>query len=30
MAIVTGSRWPVEEFFEDAKGKLEMAQYEAR
>ena len=30
MALVTGSRWPVEEFFEDAKGKLGMAQYEAR
>jgi SRSO17 transposase len=30
MALVTGSRWPVEEFFEDAKGRLGMAQYEAR
>lgn len=30
MALVTGSRWPVEEFFEDAKGKLGMAHYEAR
>ena len=30
MALVTGSRWPVEEFFEDAKGKLGIAHYEAR
>ena len=30
MALVTGARWPVEEFFEDAKGQLGMAQYEAR
>jgi SRSO17 transposase len=30
MALVTGARWPVEEFFEDAKGKLGMAHYEAR
>ena len=30
MALVTGSRWPVEEFFEDAKGQLGMADYEAR
>lgn len=30
MALVTGSRWRVEEFFEDAKGQLGMAQYEAR
>jgi len=30
MALVTGSRWPVEEFFEDAKGQLGMAHYEAR
>jgi SRSO17 transposase len=30
MAQVTGVRWRVEEFFEDAKGELGMAQYEAR
>jgi SRSO17 transposase len=30
MAMVTGSRWRVEEFFEDAKGQLGMAHYEAR
>jgi SRSO17 transposase len=30
MAQVTGIRWRVEEFFEDAKGQLGMAQYEAR
>ena len=30
MAQVTGSRWRVEEFFEDAKGHLGMADYEAR
>jgi len=30
MAQVTGVRWRVEEFFEDAKGQLGMAQYEAR
>jgi len=30
MALVTGSRWRVEEFFEDGKGRLGMAQYEAR
>jgi SRSO17 transposase len=30
MALVTGSRWRVEEFFEDAKGQLGMADYEAR
>jgi SRSO17 transposase len=30
MALVTGVRWRVEEFFEDAKGQLGMAQYEAR
>jgi SRSO17 transposase len=30
MALVTGSRWRVEEFLEDAKGPLGMAQYEAR
>jgi SRSO17 transposase len=30
MARVTGVRWRVEEFFEDAKGPLGMAQYEAR
>jgi SRSO17 transposase len=30
MAEVTGVRWRVEEFFEDAKGQLGMAQYEAR
>ena len=28
MAQVTGVRWRVEEFFEDAKGQLGMAQYE--
>jgi SRSO17 transposase len=30
MALVTGSRWRVEEFLEDAKGQLGMADYEAR
>jgi SRSO17 transposase len=30
MAQVTGTRWRVEEFFEDGKGQLGMAQYEAR
>jgi len=30
MAHVTGVRWRVEEFFEDAKGQLGMAHYEAR
>jgi SRSO17 transposase len=30
MALVSGSRGRVEEFFEDAKGQLGMAQYEAR
>lgn len=30
MAQVTGVRWRVEQFFEDAKGQLGMAQYEAR
>lgn len=30
MALVTGVRWRVEEFFEDAKGQLGMAHYEAR
>jgi len=30
MALVSGSRWRVEEFLEDAKGKLGMAHYEAR
>jgi SRSO17 transposase len=30
MALVTGVRWRVEEFFEDAKGQLGMAQYEVR
>jgi SRSO17 transposase len=30
MAQVTGVRWSVEEFFEDGKGQLGMAQYEAR
>jgi SRSO17 transposase len=30
MALVTGTRWRVEEFFEDAKGQLGMADYEAR
>jgi SRSO17 transposase len=30
MAQVTGARWRVEEFFEDGKGQLGMAQYEAR
>jgi SRSO17 transposase len=30
MAQVTGVRWRVEEFFEDAKGQLGMADYEAR
>ena len=29
MALVTGVRWRVEEFFEDAKGQLGMSQYEA-
>jgi len=30
MAQVTGVRWRVEEFFEDGKGQLGMAEYEAR
>jgi len=30
MALVTGSRWRVEEFFEDGKGDFGMADYEAR
>ena len=30
MALVTGSRWRVEEFLEDAKGQLGMAHYETR
>jgi SRSO17 transposase len=30
MALVTGTRWRVEEFLEDAKGQLGMADYEAR
>ena len=30
MALVTGSRWRVEEFLEDAKGQLGMSHYEAR
>jgi SRSO17 transposase len=30
MAMVTGSRWRVEEFLEDAKGQLGMSHYEAR
>jgi hypothetical protein len=30
MALVTGSRWRVEEFLEDAKGQLGMTHYEAR
>jgi SRSO17 transposase len=30
MALVTGVRWRVEEFFEDCKGQLGMAHYEAR
>ena len=30
MALVTGTRWCVEEFFEDAKGQLGMSHYEAR
>jgi SRSO17 transposase len=30
MALVTGVRWRVEEFFEDGKGELGMAEYEAR
>jgi SRSO17 transposase len=30
MALVTGVRWRVEEFFEDGKGHLGMSQYEAR
>jgi SRSO17 transposase len=30
MALVTGVRWRVEEFFEEAKGQLGMAHYEAR
>ena len=30
MALVTGVRWRVEEFFEDGKGHLGMAQYEVR
>lgn len=30
MALVTGTRWRVEEYFEDGKGELGMADYEAR
>lgn len=30
VALVTGSRWRVEEFLEDAKGQLGMGDYEAR
>jgi hypothetical protein len=30
MALVTGTRWRVEEFLEDAKGQLGMADYESR
>lgn len=30
LALVTGGRWRVEEFFEDSKGCLGMADYEAR
>lgn len=30
MALVSGSRWRVEEYFEEAKGELGMADYEAR
>lgn len=30
MALVSGARWSVEEFFEDAKGQLGMGDYEAR
>jgi SRSO17 transposase len=30
MALVTGTRYRVEEFFEEGKGYLGMAQYEAR
>ena len=30
MALVSGTRWRVEEFLEDAKGQLGMADYEAR
>lgn len=30
MALVSGTRWRVEEYFEDAKGQLGMADYEAR
>jgi SRSO17 transposase len=30
MALVTGTRYSVEEFFEEGKGYLGMAQYEAR
>ena len=30
MALVTGTRWRVEEFFEDGKGDFGMADYEAR
>lgn len=30
MALVTGARWPVEEFLLDGKGRLGMADYEAR
>ena len=30
MALVSGTRWRVEEYFEDAKGELGMADYEAR
>ncbi len=30
MALVTGTRWRVEEFFEDGKGDFGMSDYEAR
>lgn len=30
MALVSGARWRVEEYFEEAKGELGMADYEAR
>lgn len=30
IALVTGVRWPAEEFFEDGKGQLGMADYETR
>ncbi|MEQ8786540.1 MAG: hypothetical protein RIC55_09585 [Pirellulaceae bacterium] len=30
MALVSGTRWRVEEYFEEAKGELGMADYEAR